>query len=485
MNSPHVSEIQRHRTAIGRAGLSRPVRLALESGLITPDRTVFDYGCGRGQDIHRLGQFGIESSGWDPLHRPDAPQTSADVVNLGYVVNVIENPRERHETLERAWSLSRRLLVVAARLDIEKKRLEAEAYADGLRTSRDTFQKLYAQQELRDWVAGVTSTTPVPAAPGVLFVFRDEADRQAYLASRYLRRRGAPKVRKADKVYEQHRATLEPLIEFLTERGRLPRRHELANAEELERDVGTIRQAYAILRRVLGDDAWSEVREERVTELLIYLALEKFSGRPKFSDLPEVLQLDIKEFFSSYRSACEQADELLFAAGDQEQREQAMQESKVGKFTGNALYVHVDALPDLPPIVRVYEGCARQYVGDLEGGNIVKLHRHSPKVSYLIYPEFRKDPHPAIRGSLVVPLGNPNIRYKDYADSRNPFILHRKEDFVSAHDPEREKYEKLTRQEERWGLYADPSRIGTKEGWEEMLAVRGVIHRGHQLRRSS
>jgi len=484
MNSLHASEIQRHRTAIGRAGLSRPIRLALESGLITPERTVFDYGCGRGQDVHRLGQFGIESSGWDPLHRPDAPQEPADVVNLGYVVNVIEDAKERQQTLERAWSLSRSMLVVAARLDIEEKRLDAEVYADGLRTRRDTFQKLYAQQELRDWVAGVTSTTPVPAAPGVLFVFRDEADRQAYLASRYLRRRGAPKVRKSDKVYEEHRATLEPLIEFLTERGRLPRRHELQNINDLEREVGTIRQAFALLRRVLGENAWSEVREERVTELLIYLALEKFAGRPKYSELPEVLQLDIKEFFSSYRSACEQADELLLAAGNQEQREQTMQESRVGKFTGNALYVHIDALHELPPILRVYEGCARQYVGDLEGGNIVKLHRSSPKVSYLIYPEFRKDPHPAIQGSLVVPLGNPNIRYKDYSDSRNPFILHRKEDFVSAQDPERRKYERLTRQEERWGLYGEPSSIGTREGWNKMLEFRGVRLRGHQVVRA-
>jgi hypothetical protein len=32
----------------------------------------------------------------------------ADVVNLGFVLNVIEDPRERTETLKAAWSLHKR-----------------------------------------------------------------------------------------------------------------------------------------------------------------------------------------------------------------------------------------------------------------------------------------------------------------------------------------------------------------------------------------
>ena len=37
-----------------RISLSRPVSLALEDGLLSKDRSFFDYGCGRGGDLKRL-----------------------------------------------------------------------------------------------------------------------------------------------------------------------------------------------------------------------------------------------------------------------------------------------------------------------------------------------------------------------------------------------------------------------------------------------
>jgi DNA phosphorothioation-associated putative methyltransferase len=255
----------------------------------------------------------------------------------------------------------------------------------------------------------------------------------------------------------------------------------LTNIDALEEAVGSIRQARGILRRVVGEDAWQKTAEERQTELLIYLALEKINGRPKFTDLPEELQLDIKAFFSSYKAACAQADDILYVAGDPDQRLAAMHESPVGKLTGKALYVHESALHELPATLRIYEGCARQYVGDTEGGNVIKLSRESAKISYLQYPDFRKHPHPAIRGSLVVPLGRPHIRYRDYSHHANPGILHRKEKLVSRQDPKRATYERLTRQEERWGLLSDPPNIGTTRGWHEALHSRGVTLRGHRL----
>src|SRR5262249_19589692 len=80
-----------HKTAIRRCDLSRPMKSALQDGLIDPTVTVFDYGCGHGQDIALLTAQGIACDGWDPAFRPDAARCPADVVNLGFVLNVIED----------------------------------------------------------------------------------------------------------------------------------------------------------------------------------------------------------------------------------------------------------------------------------------------------------------------------------------------------------------------------------------------------------
>jgi hypothetical protein len=99
--------IPQHKTAIRRGDFSRPVKCLLRDGLLSKNLTFFDYGCGHGEDLTLLAKEGIACSGWDPAYRPDAPRQQADVVNLGYVLNVIEDPEERAATLHSAWALCR------------------------------------------------------------------------------------------------------------------------------------------------------------------------------------------------------------------------------------------------------------------------------------------------------------------------------------------------------------------------------------------
>src|SRR5215472_16399090 len=108
--------IPRHKTAIRRGDFSRPVKCLLRDALLDRSATLFDYGCGRGEDVERLSAEGFSCNGWDPAYRPDAPRCQADVVNLGYVLNVIEDPAERAATLRQAWQLCRRLLVASAQV---------------------------------------------------------------------------------------------------------------------------------------------------------------------------------------------------------------------------------------------------------------------------------------------------------------------------------------------------------------------------------
>ena len=62
-----------------------------------------------------------------------------------------------------------------------------------------------------------------------------------------------------------------------------------------------------------------------------------------------------------------------------------------------------------------------------------------------------------------------------------PPILHRKETFLTADHPLSTKFARLSRSEERYGLYDDTSRIGTQDGWNAVLAEKGVALKGHRV----
>ena len=121
----------------------------LRFGFLDGSQSVFDYGCGRGDDLRLLSGLNVPSSGWDPPFRPDAERESADIVNLGFVLNVIEDPYERRETLKAAFALARKVLIVSVMLGYQSKRAQFAAYEDGVRTQRNTFQKYYVQNEFR------------------------------------------------------------------------------------------------------------------------------------------------------------------------------------------------------------------------------------------------------------------------------------------------------------------------------------------------
>ncbi|MDD9989846.1 MAG: DNA phosphorothioation-associated putative methyltransferase [Spirochaetaceae bacterium] len=476
-----MSTTRPDRTAIRRNSLSRPVALALDDGLIKQGRTFFDYGCGRADDLRRLHKLGFSVSGWDPAFFPDEERSPADVVNLGYVVNVIEDPAERVVVLRAAWELARKVLVVSARLDWEATDAAVDFQSDGIVTRKRTFQKFFTQEELRQWIEHVLNHRPVAAAPGVFYVFRDDADEQTFAVNRVSRHRRMPSIEDCQERITDHRDLIEPLLAFITERGRLPVDSELPAAPQLTQVFGSVARAFSLIRRLTARDRWDGIRQQRKSDVLVYLALAAFPKRPRFGALPEELRHDIRAFFGSYKSGCAEADALLFSAGDQDAVDQACRDANVGKRLPEALYVHRTAVEHLPPLLRVYEGCGRQLAGEVDGFTLVKLFRRRPCVSYLAYEDFDRVAHPALLTAVVADLRRLHLHFRDYTRSSNPPVLHRKELFVGPDYPARDRFARLTAREETIGLLNAPSTIGTTAGWRAMLAHRGVSIRGHQV----
>src|SRR5688572_24615753 len=150
--------IPRHRTAIRRGNHSRPVFLARTHGLISPEYSFFDYGCGFGEDVHLLKAGGVDARGWDPYYRPDTSIGPADCVNLGYVLNVIEDQAERAHTLKTAFGIARRVLVVSVRVD--QSLTTAIDFADGRVTNSGSFQKIFTQSEFREYLQATLERKP-------------------------------------------------------------------------------------------------------------------------------------------------------------------------------------------------------------------------------------------------------------------------------------------------------------------------------------
>ena len=262
--------------------------------------------------------------------------------------------------------------------------------------------------------------------------------------------------------------------------GRLPRPGELANETALIDEFGSPRAAFSLIRRVTGPGRWEDIEAAARDNFLVYVALSAFGGRPKFGDLPLDLQFDAKDLFGSYTKAISEADRLLYSIADLEKLNEACQASPFGKMTPDSLYVHVVGKDRLPPVLRVYEGAARALTGNVDDATIIKLHRLKPQVSFLVYPEFDKDPHPALHSSIIARLADLKVSYRNFHKSDNPPVLHRKETFIPDDHPDYPKYERLTLQEEKAGLLSQPD-IGRRNDWQQALTAAGKKLTGHRL----
>jgi len=87
------------------------------NGLVNPNTTILDYGCGQGDDVRALEAAGFNAVGWDPHFQPDPSSLrKSRITNLGFVLNVIEDPAERAEALRRSFDLTETCLAVSVML---------------------------------------------------------------------------------------------------------------------------------------------------------------------------------------------------------------------------------------------------------------------------------------------------------------------------------------------------------------------------------
>jgi len=474
-------KIERHKAAMSRNSLSKPVRLALEANLFTPDLTFFDYGCGFGGDVKRIAEQGWVAEGWDPYYQPDNPHTPADIVNLGYVINVIEFQEERREALINAWELTKKVLIVAAQVLINDQNQDQIAYGDGVITSRNTFQKYYEQEELKAYIDQVINVDAIPVALGIYFVFRDQTEAEIFRASCFRSRLTTPRIRVEFKKFEDYEEMLTPLMNFVSERGRLPRAGELAEESIIKEEFKTFKRAFKVILQVTNAEEWETIADKRRQDLLVYIALSNFDEQLQYRKLPTQIKNDIKGLFDNYQKAYTLANLMLYSLSSSSIISDICQDSQIGYKTPNSLSVHVSALEALDPLLRVYEGCANRTIGRLDGATVIKFHTTKPRISYLFYPEFDTNPHPALDTVMHIDLRDLSVSYEEYFNSPNPPILHRKETFVTPSYPQYDQFAQLSKQEEYLGLLDNINGVKRRREWEKCLQEHCVKIKNYRL----
>lgn len=394
-------DVVRHRTAIIRRDLSQPVQMLVSHRIVTESTTVLDYGCGQGDDVAALAAGGFQAFGWDPHYAPDGPRCPADVVNLGFVLNVIEDRHERAETLLAAYGFARRALSIAV-MPLGKYTFDGlKPYGDGYVTARGTFQKYFAQQELRDFIAQALGEAPVAFAPGIFVVFRDKDLEQEVLLKRQARaivrpvglrppqreRRSLPA---RPELAERIRPELDILWAALVERGRVLDAEEFPDGLHDRLRAAKVAPARAVeicLSDPANRDQLAAAAATRQEDLLIHLALTAFPGAPRYTTLARSIQRDLRAFFGSHTAAMQEANALLFSVGKAETVcggiSAAITAGLGAMRDGNTFRIHTPVLNRLPAVLRVLVGCAGVLRGGTEGADFIDIKTDGRRVSFI------------------------------------------------------------------------------------------------------
>lgn len=441
--------VRRHLTALNRTNLSAPVQLLIRHGLLPPGSTVFDYGCGRGGDLAGLAACGYETRGWDPHFAPDQILMNADVVNLGFVVNVIEDPAERVDAVQRAFGLARKVLSVGVMLYGGLS--SGKPYRDGYISSRHTFQKYFTQSEFKDYLEQVLHHTAFMVAPGVAFVFPDKEVEQSFLTARFrsggvagrllalgsrreranskqyasrMRAPSTPSPSRADAEFIRTRPHLDRLWATSLELGRLPERDEIENPDDLVSLLGSLDKAFRMIDRHYDQSLIAVAARTRSNDVAVYMASQQFSKRPTYRQLEPRLRRDIRCFFGDYRSALAAGSELLRDAADTNKLLAACQSASsegMGFMSGDvSLQIHLSLVDRLPAVLRVYVACGLILWDAASEVQLIKIHINTGKLTLMEFDDFDSSPIPRLRRRIKVNLRKSDYAVFEYGTSEHP-----------------------------------------------------------------
>lgn len=146
-------------TAISRIKMSSPMNAFLKCyGHTLENKSILDFGCGKGKDVEEALKLGYNIVGYDPNQTSfPIPKNNFDIVFCSYVLNVISKPM-RIDVINSCWMKLKEngFAIFVSRTDKEINNLAKnkhwEPKEDGYLTGKGTFQKGFNISELSDLI---------------------------------------------------------------------------------------------------------------------------------------------------------------------------------------------------------------------------------------------------------------------------------------------------------------------------------------------
>jgi DNA phosphorothioation-associated putative methyltransferase len=371
--------------------------------------------------------------------------------------------------------------------------------AFGFLTGRNTFQKYYRQEEIKELLDRALGAEAIAVGRGIFFVFKDKLLEQRFLLDRQRRIRVpiSPELRPPldrPTLAERRIEALQPLLTRLWEQiltaGRALVEEEIAAdlLSEIQSQVGSLRRAERLANSCFDVQELKAAANARREDLLVYFGLNLFNGRTRYSKLPPELQRDIKVFFENATSAFEAARNMLFSVGNFEVIEKGCQqaaEAGLGFLNqGHSLQLHTSQINKLPAALRCYVGCGAKLYGDVDTAHLVKIHIRSGKLTLLFYDDFDSSPVPRLRERIKINMRSQRIDFFEHATDREQQLLYLKSRYITTQHPGYERQKKFDDTLANLGLFDFASYGPSSDDFRSTLSRAGYTIDRFELHKS-
>ena len=147
----------------------------------------------------------------------------------------------------------------------------------------------------------------------------------------------------------------------------------------------------------------------------------------------------------------------------------------------HSLDLHVSLLDTLPPILRVYVGCADMLSRCLSHADMIKIHIHSGKVTFSSYDDFYGSAVPELRERVKVSLWQRKVEYFDYIGPFEPRPLLFKSLYLPESSEHYDSQAEFDRQLMKLGIFNATSEGPARQEFYRKLRQTGYYIRDFQL----